>query len=116
MNQLQTWFPIIHRKAIRRAAFRSLPHLKGAIQRFIDSWNARKHPFAWVKTADQILAGANHQPISDVLPYSGTLAQSAVRADSTLGRSCFSPPSDNCEPAPEDSPEPLLNFPDMLVG
>jgi len=67
MNQVETWFSIIHRKAIRRGVFRSVPHLKDAIQRFIDAWNAKKHPFVWVKTADQILARANHQPISAVL-------------------------------------------------
>jgi len=67
MNQVETWFSIIHRKAIRRGVFRSVPHLKGAIQRFIDAWNAKKHPFVWVKTADQILARATHQAISAVL-------------------------------------------------
>jgi transposase len=67
MNQVETWFSIIHRKAIRRGVFRSVPHLKDAIQRFIDAWNAKKHPFVWVKTADQILARANHQAISAVL-------------------------------------------------
>jgi hypothetical protein len=44
--------------------FRSVPHLKGAIQRFLDAWNANCHPFAWVKTADQILARSNQKAIS----------------------------------------------------
>ena len=64
MNQVETWFSIVHRKAIRRGVFRSVPHLKDAIQRFIDSWNARRHPFVWVKTADEILARANQKAIS----------------------------------------------------
>lgn len=35
--------------------FRSAPHLKDAVQCSIDGWNAKKHPFVWVKTADHIL-------------------------------------------------------------
>lgn len=46
---------------------RGVPHLKDAIQRLIDAWNAKKHPFLWVKIADQILAHANHQAISALL-------------------------------------------------
>jgi transposase len=64
MNQVETWFSIVHRKAIRRGVFRSVPHLKDAIERFIDNWNARRHPFVWVKTADEILARANQKAIS----------------------------------------------------
>ena len=64
MNQVETWFSIVHRKAIRRGVFRSVPHLKDAIQRFIDSWNAHRHPFVWVKTAEQILTRANQKAIS----------------------------------------------------
>ena len=64
LNQVETYFSIVHRKAIRRGVFRSVPHLKDAIQRFIDSWNPHRHPFAWVKTADEILAHANQKAIS----------------------------------------------------
>lgn len=31
------------------------------IRAFIDGWNYRKHPFAWTKTADEILRTANRQ-------------------------------------------------------
>jgi hypothetical protein len=55
LNQVETWFSIVHRKAVYRGVFRSVAHLKEAIQRFLDAWNANKHPFAWVKTADEIL-------------------------------------------------------------
>jgi DDE superfamily endonuclease len=61
LNQVETWFSIVHRKAIRRGVLRSVPHLKDAIQRFIDSWNTHRHPFAWVKTADEILVHANQK-------------------------------------------------------
>lgn len=64
LNQVETWFSIVHRKAIRRGVFRSVAHLKDAIQRFLDAWNAKCHPFAWVKTADQILSRPNPKAIS----------------------------------------------------
>jgi transposase len=64
LNQVETWFSIVHRKAIRRGVFRSVAHLKDAIQRFLDAWNERKHPFAWVKTADQVLRPYNQKLIS----------------------------------------------------
>lgn len=67
MNQVETWFSIVHRTAIRRGVFRSVPHLKDAVQRFIDTWNAHKHPFHWVKNADEILTRANQKAISAVL-------------------------------------------------
>jgi hypothetical protein len=41
-----------------------ITHLKDAIQRFLDAWNAKCHPFAWVKTADHILATAKPKAIS----------------------------------------------------
>jgi hypothetical protein len=55
----------VHRKAIRRGVFRSVTQLKDAIQRFLDARNAHCHPFAWVKTADQILASAKPKAISE---------------------------------------------------
>lgn len=64
LNQVETWFSIVHRKAIRRGVFRSVAHLKDAIQRFLDAWNRNCHPFAWVKTADQILGPSNPKAIS----------------------------------------------------
>jgi len=83
MNQVETWFSIVHRKAIRRGVFRSVPHLKDAIQRFIDSWNARRHPFVWVKTADEILANANQKAISAAV----ALAQRGAAALAVEARS-----------------------------
>ena len=64
LNQVETWFSIVHRKAIRRGVFRSVPHLKDAIQRFLDAWNSRCRPFAWIKSADEILAKINVKAIS----------------------------------------------------
>ena len=64
---------------VLRGSFGSVRDLIDAIRAFIDGWNERCHPFAWTKTADQILAHAtsgqrtsftatsgsgNHPPVS----------------------------------------------------
>jgi transposase len=58
MNQVETWFGILSRQAIRRGSFRSVKELVARIEAFIASWNAGASPFMWVKTADDILAKA----------------------------------------------------------
>ncbi|MGH7667059.1 MAG: transposase, partial [Candidatus Dormibacteria bacterium] len=64
MNQVETWFSLLERKAIRRGVFHSVAALRNAIQRFLDAWNDHKHPFSWVKTPEQILSKAKQKPIS----------------------------------------------------
>ncbi len=58
MNQVETWFSILTRKAIRRGSFKSVAVLIAAIQRFIDEWNDHCQPLAWVKTSEEVLAKA----------------------------------------------------------
>ena len=58
MNQVETWFGILTRQAIRRGTFRSVKELIARIEVFTAGWNEGASPFAWVKTADQILAKA----------------------------------------------------------
>jgi transposase len=58
MNQVETWFSVLTRQAIRRGAFRSVRELVERIDAFTASWNAGASPFVWVKTADEILAKA----------------------------------------------------------
>jgi transposase len=58
LNLVEIFFGIITRQAIRRGTFRSVRDLTDAIRRFIDGWNERCQPFAWTKTADQILPHA----------------------------------------------------------
>jgi transposase len=58
LNMVEIFFGIITRQAIRRGTFRSVHELTDAIRRFIDAYNERAQPFAWTKTADQILAHA----------------------------------------------------------
>jgi transposase len=62
MNQIETWFGILSRQAIRRGSFRSVKELIAMIAAFTDQWNEGSTPFRWVKTADQILAKAVRKP------------------------------------------------------
>ncbi len=65
MNQVETWFGILTRQAIRRGSFESVRSLVAAIERFTREWNAGASPFTWVKTADQILARAVRKTQAD---------------------------------------------------
>jgi transposase len=65
MNLVEVFFGIITRQAIRRGSYASVPELVAAIRTFIDGWNERCHPFAWTKTAEQILPHATRQRDSD---------------------------------------------------
>ena len=58
MNQIETWFSILTRRAVRRGSFNGVTPLRKAIHAFIDQWNEEALPFKWVKTANQILAKA----------------------------------------------------------
>jgi hypothetical protein len=52
---VEIFFGIITRQAIRRGTFQSVTDLRDAIRRFIDAYNDRCEPFAWTKTADELL-------------------------------------------------------------
>ena len=56
INQIETWFGIITRQAIRRGTFTSVKVLITQIRDYIDHWNADAQPFTWTATADEILA------------------------------------------------------------
>jgi transposase len=62
LNQVETWFGILTRQAIRRGAFNSVKALIAMIDLFTRSWNSGASPFRWVKTADEILAKAVRKP------------------------------------------------------
>jgi transposase len=55
INQIETWFGIITRQAIRRGSFASLAQLIKKISHYITHWNDEVEPFKWVATAGQIL-------------------------------------------------------------
>ncbi len=55
MNQVETWFGIITRQAIRRGTFQSVRQLIRHIENYITHWNEDKHPFEWTATAEEII-------------------------------------------------------------
>ncbi len=56
LNQVEIWFNIITRQAVRRHSFRKVRELVERIERYTAQWNANAHPFVWTATADSILA------------------------------------------------------------
>ena len=56
LNQVEIWFNIITRRAIRRGSFRKVKELIERIERYSAKWNTNAHPFMWTATADSILA------------------------------------------------------------
>ena len=61
LNLVEVWFSIIERQAIRRGTFGSVRDLMIKIRAFITGWNARKHPFIWTKTANDVLDSINRK-------------------------------------------------------
>jgi len=55
LNQVEIWFGIITKQAIRRGSFRSVKELVEMIDRFVESYNTKSRPFIWTATADLIL-------------------------------------------------------------
>ncbi len=49
LNQVEIWFGILTRKALKNASFGSLEDLKQAINEFIEVYHERAHPFVWRK-------------------------------------------------------------------
>jgi hypothetical protein len=56
INQIETWFGIITRQAIRRGTFASVKALVKQIRDYIAPRNADARPFTWTATVDEILA------------------------------------------------------------
>jgi len=65
MNQIETWFGILSRQAIRRGSFESVRAVSAVIERFTREWNEGATPFKWVKSADEILAKAVRKTQAD---------------------------------------------------
>ncbi len=47
VNQIEIWFSILARKALKHASFSSTRELNAAVRRFITEWNRRARPFRW---------------------------------------------------------------------
>lgn len=55
LNQVECWFSILTEKMLKRGSHHSTRELEAAIYAFLDAHNTSPRPFAWIKTADQIL-------------------------------------------------------------
>jgi transposase len=49
LNQVEIWFGIMSRKALRGASFKSVTELRQAIEAFIAAYNPKAKPFKWRK-------------------------------------------------------------------
>ena len=56
LSLVERWFAELTMKPLRRGVSRSVAQLKAGIQAFIDAHHADPKPFAWTKSADEILA------------------------------------------------------------
>jgi len=65
LNMVEIFFGIITRQAIRRGTFASVGDLEDAITTYIDAYNERAKPFAWIKTADHLIDKINRKSINN---------------------------------------------------
>ena len=56
VNLVERWFGELTRKAVRRAAFVSVPDLIQAIEAFLAAWNQNPQPFVWTAKVEDIMA------------------------------------------------------------
>jgi transposase len=55
INQVERWFGYLTDQMIRRGVHKSVQALEADIRAWIASWNENPRPFAWTKTAEEIL-------------------------------------------------------------
>jgi transposase len=55
INQVERWFGYLTDQKIRRGAHKSVQSLEADIRDWIENWNQNPRPFAWTKTAEEIL-------------------------------------------------------------
>jgi transposase len=55
LNQVERWFALLTDKRLRRGTHTSVAALEKDIRDWIAAWNNDPKPFAWTKTADEIL-------------------------------------------------------------
>lgn len=59
VNLVDVWFGLVERRAVRRGVVESVPELNAELRAYIEGWNKRARPFAWTKTAEEVLEKAN---------------------------------------------------------
>lgn len=47
VNQIEIWFSLLVRRALRHASFRTVDELAARVHAFIAHWNRNAHPFRW---------------------------------------------------------------------
>ncbi|GCE02271.1 IS630 family transposase [Embleya hyalina] len=67
LNLVERWFAELTRKKLKRGVHRSVQSLERNIRSWLTAWNEQPRPFAWTKTADDILdkVAASCHRISD---------------------------------------------------
>jgi transposase len=55
LNLVERWFAELTNRKLRRSAHRSVTELEDDIRKWINEWNKDPRPFAWTKSADDIL-------------------------------------------------------------
>src|SRR5512144_1633270 len=55
INQVERWFGYLTDQKIRRGVHKSVQSLEADIRAWTDTWNENPRPFAWTKTAEEIL-------------------------------------------------------------
>ena len=60
LNQIEIWFSILSRQALRGANFTSVAQLRHAIDEFIKSYNSDAAPFEWTKSQVHQVGVAKH--------------------------------------------------------
>jgi transposase len=55
INQVERWFGYLTAQMIRRGVHKSVQALESGIRAWIENWNQDPRPFAWSKTAEEIL-------------------------------------------------------------
>jgi transposase len=55
INQVERWFGYLTDQLLRRGVHKSVQALEADIRTWIEHWNQDPRPFAWVKTAEEIL-------------------------------------------------------------
>jgi transposase len=55
INQVERWLGYLTGKLIRRGVHKSVQTLEADIRAWIENWNQNPRPFAWTKTAEEIL-------------------------------------------------------------
>ncbi|MGH3854028.1 MAG: IS630 family transposase [Pseudonocardiaceae bacterium] len=69
LNQVEIWFGIITKQAIRRGTFESVRQLINTINTYITKWNHDSKPFTWTATSNDIIAKVRliHQDFKNLL-------------------------------------------------